>query len=184
VYNTVLHILTLDCWCEEKDTNVTSPDYQEKVWHCSKKVGTLGMTSLNSQWIPPNSSSSLPDKVNFQLFVSYYEPLKQASSHPKRSWSDDGSASIQASKHKWQTPYITNLIPLITATSQIPVKKLKLALFFCFSTQIYVVYAESSSPGIPKLFCPRAKWGDTEQARNQWGAFRAFAPPRNFQNIA
>ena len=25
-----------------KNTNLTSPDYEEKVWHCSKNVGAVG----------------------------------------------------------------------------------------------------------------------------------------------
>ena len=46
-------------------------------------------------------------------------------------------------------------------------KNLKSALFFCFSTQIYVVYAEWSSPGFPNIFCPRATWGNTEHAEGR-----------------
>ena len=32
----------------------TNPGYEEKVWHCSKEVGAVGMTPSNAQWIPLN----------------------------------------------------------------------------------------------------------------------------------
>jgi len=97
-----------------KNINLTNPDYEEKVWDCSNEIGAVGMTPSNPQWVPPNSSSSLADKVNFQFCVHYYEPLKQALTHPQCCWSEGGTASIQASKQTEKQP-ITHLKPRISA---------------------------------------------------------------------
>ena len=62
-----------------KNTNLTSPDHEKMVRHCSKEVGAVGMTPSNPWWISPNTRPSLPDKVNSQFCVCvyYYEHPKQ-----------------------------------------------------------------------------------------------------------
>jgi len=65
-----------------KNINLNSPDYEEKVWDGSKELRAVGMIPSNSQWIPPNSSSSLSDEDNFQFCVYYYELPKQALATP------------------------------------------------------------------------------------------------------
>jgi len=50
------------------------------------------------------------------------------------------------------------------------VKKFKFALFFYFSTQIYVIYTEWSSPGFSKSLCPRATQANTEHVEG-WTSY-------------
>jgi len=147
-----------------KNNNLTSPstqlkstpDYVEKVWHCSKDVGTVRITPSNPQWIPPYSSSSLPDKVNFQFCAYYYESPKQPTSHPKTVDLKMDLLLHRPANTSEKQP-ITHLKPWISANPTDTRKKLKFALFFYFSTQINVTYAEWSSSGISKCFCLRAK---------------------------
>jgi len=64
---------------------------------------------------------------------------------------------------------ITHLKPWISANPTDTREKVKnrIALFFCFSTQIYVIYAERPSAGVSELFCPRAKLGNTEHVEGR-----------------
>ena len=84
-------------------------NYEEKVWHCSKEVGAVRMTPSTSQWIPPYSRSSLPDKANFQVCIYYCTtnpPNKLKPPPMQLIW--DGSASIKASKRKGETAQCYN----------------------------------------------------------------------------
>jgi len=56
-----------------------NPVKKKKLRRCSTDVGEGGLNSPNSQSTPPNLSSSLPDKVIFQLIAYYYETLPQTS---------------------------------------------------------------------------------------------------------
>ena len=55
----------------------TSQDYETNEWNCSKALRGGGLRTHISQSIPPNSSSSLPDKAIFQFVVYYYEPVSR-----------------------------------------------------------------------------------------------------------
>jgi len=65
-----------------------------------KKWGICGLILPNSLSIPPNSSSNLPNKVSFHSLYTSKLP-KQTKSHPRCCL----SASVHASKHKWESAY-------------------------------------------------------------------------------
>ena len=94
MFNTVSHLSTLDCWCEEK----TSIPLDQVI----KKVVTLFSRSGNKRTDPPkftiNTSKAKivsPHDVIFQFIVYYYEGPEEAQSHTQCCWSGDGSASVQ-----------------------------------------------------------------------------------------
>ena len=136
----------------KKNINLTSPDYEEKVWHCSKDVGAVEMTPSNPQWIPPNTSSSLPDKVNFQFCVYYHESPRQGLSHPQCCWSDDGSPSIQASKHKSETAYNPLKTMNLSQLQRYQWKSLNLHCFSTFLLKFMWFTRNDLAQGSPKVY--------------------------------
>ena len=84
------------------------------------------LSPLNSQSIPPKSSSSLPMKSFFNSLYTTYEVPDEAQSHPQCCWSGDGSASIQPGQKTQRISLspIQNHEPSPTPRS--PVKKLKI----------------------------------------------------------
>jgi len=119
-----------------KNINLTSPDYEEKVWHCSKQVGAVGMTPSNPQWIPPKSSSSLPDKVNIQFCVYNYES-------PKQTWANPNAVDLTMDlllsrpANTGQEQPLTHLKSWISANTTDTSAKVKLCIgFLLFNTKL------------------------------------------------
>ena len=113
----VSHACTLECWCDKKYINPTSPGFQRNVVTLFNRSESRRVIPPS---IPPSLSSSLPDTVIFQFIVIYNE-VPQTSLNPTQfCWSGDGSSSIQASKHRWELTYnqfkTTNLCqPIVTS---------------------------------------------------------------------
>ena len=84
---------------------------------------------------------------------------KQGLSHPQCCSSDDGSASVQASKHKWETAYN----PFLTMNHSQPYKfQLYLPCFSAFLLEFTWFTRNDLAQGIPNVFV----WGPNEVIQN------------------
>ena len=90
--------------------------------------------TLNSQDIPANSSSSLHDKVIFQLIVYYYEPSPNNLKATPNAVDQAMDLLLSRLKNTGENQLIINLKPRISADTTFTTKKTRICsrrLFFC-----------------------------------------------------
>jgi len=106
---------------------------KRKLWHFSTDMRVGGLNPPNLQWIPPNSSSNLRDRIIFEFIVFYHEPPSKLKSTPDIV---DLVMDLIQSKpaNTDENQPITNLKPRISANTTVTSKNVKICsrwLHFC-----------------------------------------------------